>query len=246
MSPEKIPFTAPTPDKPTIAPRELIEVPDWNAQKLERVETAESLTAEAEKLDAQGRLGLMTGFIESIETLARSGNIKNGSGESYSLAKVREQLSDLVHELNSPTEGLNPMTLIPRSNGLRSTIDGLLTHESTASALIDAINARGMEIAGKLKTVESLGDNALDVVGIANPAETVADPLAELTKSLDVTDIHLLRSYAEALQSKRDAQKSGNGESSTYWGQIAGQTWREMKPQIQALAGHYESLYRRF
>jgi hypothetical protein len=242
MSPEKTPSTAPTPDKPA-----MIEMPDWNKQKSEQVETAESLIGDAENLDldAQGRLELMTGFIESIEALARSGDIKNGSGESYSLDKVREQLSELVQELNNPTEGFNPTLLIPRSNGLRSTIDSLLTNESTASALIDAINARGMEVAGKLKTVESLGDKALDVVGIADPAEKVADPLTELTRNLDFSDIQVLRSYAEALQSKRDAQKSGNGENSTYWGQIAGQTWREMKPQIQAISGRYESLYRR-
>lgn len=249
MSPEKPLFTDKTPDKPATAPRGLIEMPDWNKQKSEQVETAESLIGDAENLDldAQGRLELMTGFIESIEALARSGDLNKSSGESYSLDEIREQLDQLVKELNNPTEGVNPLRLVTRSNGIRSTIDSLLKHESTASALIDAINARGgMEVAGKLKTVESLGDKVFDVVGIADPAEKVADPLAELTRNLDVSDIQVLRSYAEALQSKRDAQKSGNGENSTYWGQIAGQTWREMKPQIQAIAGRYESLYRRF
>lgn len=246
MSPEKPPFAEPSPDKPATAPRELIEVPDWNKQKPEQVELAESLTTEAESLDAQGRLELMTNFIDGIEALARSGDLKSSMGESYSLDNVREQLSELVQELNSPTEGLNPMLLITKAHGLRQTINSLLTHESTASALIDAITARSMEVAGKLKAVESLGDKALDVVGIANPAEKMTNPLAELTRNLDVNDIQALRSYTEALQSKRDAQKSGNGEGSTYWGQIAGQTWREMKPQIQAIAPRYESLYRRF
>lgn len=246
MSPEKPLFTDKTPDKPATAPRELIEVPDWNKQKSEQVETAESLTTEAENLDVQGRLELMTGFLDSIEALAGSGDLKKGSGESYSLDEIREQLDQLVKELNNPTEGVNPLMLVTRSNGLRPTIDSLLTHESTASALIGAIIARGMEVAGKLKTVESLSEEELDVVGIADPGERVANPLVELTKNLDISDIQVLRSYAEALQSKRDAQKSGNGENSTYWGQIAGQAWREMKPEIQAMAPRYASLYSRF
>lgn len=240
MSPEKTPSTAPTPNKPA-----MIEMPDWNKQKSEQVETAESLIGDAENLDldAQGRLELMTGFLDSIEALARSGDIKNGSGESYSLDKVREQLSELVQELNSPTEGLNPMLLIPRSNGLRSTIDSLLKHESTASALIDAITARGMEVAGKLKTVESLGDKALDVVGIADPAERAANPLAELTRGLGDDDLARLRDYSDALLSKKDAQKRGDGEGSILLGQAAGDALRAMKPEVRRLADRYASMH---
>lgn len=244
MSPEKTPFTAPTPDKPATAPRELIEMPDWNKQKPEQVESAESLIGDAENLDldAQGRLELMTGFIESIEALARSGDIKNGSGESYSLDKVREQLSELVQELNNPTEGFNPTLLIPRSNGLRSTIDSLLTNESTASALIDAINARGMEVTGKLKAVESLGGEAVKAADIINPSDSVESnresqseterleqSMDEIRKALSESDRAAVWSYATALYEN----EMGNARD-------------KMSPEVRAshIPGDMAELYR--
>lgn len=252
MSPEKTPFTAPTPDKPAI-----IEMPDWGKPKAESepLKTAQELVAEAEGLDPSARLELMIAYVTSIEALAISGDIKsgNGNGRPYSLEEVQQQLSEFVQELNSPTMSLEDRKkLIPRAGDLklRDNFEDLINDEATSTTLMEAINIAARETARKNEvvverttTARSFGGNTLGLVGVASPAETAADPLAELTRDLDVGDIQALRSYAEAVQSKREAQKSGNGEGSTYWGQIAGQNWREMKPQIQAIAPRYESLY---
>jgi len=264
MSPEKTPFTASTPDKPAAAPRELIEMPDWGTPKPESeplkepLKTATELVSEAEDLDPTARLELMKAYVASIEALALSGDIKsgNGNGRPYSLEEVQRQMNEFVQELNSSTMSrTDRKNLIPRAGdlNLRESFEDLINDEATATTLMEAITMAARETARKneiaterIEPARSLGGNTLDLLGIADPAEKVADPLAELTRNLDASDIQSLRSYAEALQSKRDAQKSGNGENSTYWGQIAGQTWREMKPQIQAIAGRYESLYRRF
>ncbi len=107
----------------------------------------------------------------------------------------------------------------------------------------------------------AMADRAFSVVGPNNPAvvEPVAvrerdfsnsevaiqDPLGELTKGLSADDITHLEFYAQALDTKRYAQKSGDGEGSIRWGQIAGQHQRELSDAARAIASSYAQTYAR-
>lgn len=249
MSPEKTPFTASTPDKPAAAPRELIEMPDWGEPKPESeplkepLKTAEELVAEAEDLDEFGRLDLMTEYIKSIEARAINGGIKNKEGRLYGIDEIRGQLRQLARELNGRrVEDEDPMDSLTRADDLRPTFNKLLKAESTAAALMDALEARFLELDGKVVTIEAIGAKALDVVGVANPAERSVSPLAELTSGLGSDDISQLRSYSDALLAKKDAQRRGDGSGSTYMGQVAGEALRAMKPNVKLIANRYASM----
>ncbi len=71
------------------------------------------------------------------------------------------------------------------------------------------------------------------------------DPLGELTRGLSSSDVTHLEYYAQALDTKKYAQKSGDGEGSTRWGQIAGQHMRELSADAKAVASRYAQVYAR-
>ena len=93
-----------------------------------------------------------------------------------------------------------------------------------------------------VKPVESV---SVREQGSGNPEVLAQDRLSELTKGLSEDDIAHLEFYAQALDTKQYAQKSGDGEGSTRWGQIAGQHMRELSDAARAIASQYSQVYAR-
>ncbi|MFZ1250716.1 MAG: hypothetical protein WAR37_04700 [Candidatus Microsaccharimonas sp.] len=72
---------------------------------------------------------------------------------------------------------------------------------------------------------------------------TAAEYLEKLTDGLSENDLSALRSYAEAAAFKREAQKDGRGDDSTYWGQVQGQSFKGLSSQAKTIAQQYAHAY---
>lgn len=84
-------------------------------------------------------------------------------------------------------------------------------------------------------------------VPVVVAAETAVDPnevLRKLTEGLSDNDLLELRSYANATDEVREAQKDGRGQDSTYWQQIKGQSLRLMSERAKSVANRYAGYYR--
>ena len=80
----------------------------------------------------------------------------------------------------------------------------------------------------------------------ATPKLSGGEYLVKLTDGLSDDDKSALRSYADAAEQKAEAQKAGNGDNSMYWGQIQGQSLREMSAAARAVADQYSHAYRHY
>jgi len=241
-----------SPERATPSNQEIIDkVPNWSeGSEFQQPKSVDTIIAEADVTDPEGRVEIMIDFLSGVEDLVGSGEVKSSTGEQYDVDDFRQRLKTMLELLNRPPkEGMDPLKLIPRDKELRTQFVRLLTNESTAAALMEAMTRNNLERSGTLvetdKTPErtemhvvseDLGETALDSVGIENPGKRGLDALIE---GLSMSDIQSLRGYADALDMKRTEQKSGNGENSTYWGQQAGQYLRDLTPKARAVAPQY-------
>lgn len=92
------------------------------------------------------------------------------------------------------------------------------------------------------KSENHMGSSAGSEQG--NARQTVAERMAELTRGLNDKDKRLLEYYASALEDKQQAQKEGDGDGSTYWGQVAGQHYRELSENARNLASQYAHIHK--
>ncbi|HMM62429.1 MAG TPA: hypothetical protein PKC86_02620 [Candidatus Saccharibacteria bacterium] len=85
---------------------------------------------------------------------------------------------------------------------------------------------------------------AMRLAESARPDEQV-NLLDRLTAEagLSADEVTNLRLYAEAVESKKDAQKNQLGEDSSYWGQIAGQRMLKMSDSAKKIASEYTYIH---
>ena len=85
---------------------------------------------------------------------------------------------------------------------------------------------RQEKLAAELAGVALRGANVeVDTVIKPKPAEIVETPFSAEKANLE-------RAVRDALAEKRRAQQEGNGENSTYWGQVAGQYQKELSKLV--------------
>jgi len=109
-------------------------------------EKADQLVALANEADPESQLDLMRQFVGDVYTRAETGDITNGrEGEDhvvYTPDILDAQLKEMVKTLNTPDDETNPLMRVPRADGLRPAFDKLLTSESTATALMKALEEK--------------------------------------------------------------------------------------------------------
>jgi hypothetical protein len=124
-------------------------------------------------------------------------------------------------------------------------------------ATAEKVGGEVLEVVGVDEVDDSIDENAhnyssSDIRAMREAAERVmekptptdpSDVLRKLTEGLSADDLLELRSYAEATDEVRDAQKEDRGQDSTYWQQIKGQSLRAMSPRAQEVANRYAGYY---
>ena len=109
-------------------------------------EKADQLVALANEADPEAQLDLMRQFVGDVYTRAETGDITNGrEGEDhvvYTPDVLDAQLKEMVKVLNTSSDESNPLMRVPRAGGLRPAFDTLLTSESTATALMKALEEK--------------------------------------------------------------------------------------------------------
>lgn len=129
------------------------------------------------------RLATMRGFLNEVDISAAKG-IQGSDGEVYKREAIDERLEALFEELSLPESKRTleePLKLLPRSEGLRAGFLNLLTNESTAQAMMDALSERYQEKEGSVEreavptVVAAVGEQALESVGVEAPVERVAE-----------------------------------------------------------------------
>lgn len=163
----------------------LISSADQEAKEASRYDQiADSFIESAKNLNPTQRLIMMRELLDDIEVATLSGEIKSSKGEPYAVEDIRGNLAKLSEELNlsdDKREYEDPLTLVPRAEGMRSAFDRLLNDKNTAPALANALAERASsspETENRSKTRLFIGERAVDSTGI-NPPEDIVESMVE-------------------------------------------------------------------
>lgn len=188
------------------------------------------ISGEALSDEVQIALGAEYGAKDAPEQVERA-------AEAAPLSEAQEEIADVAIEVATGIE--DP-----------SEIDGDAHNFSGAElkAMREASQrATGLESPAMITSEEVQSIAAMNKAPVseasADATPSPADVLKGLTEGLSADDLLELRSYAEATDEVRDAQKEGRGEDSTYWQQIKGQSLRTMSARAQSVANRYAGYY---
>lgn len=243
--------------------------PERHAEQLPPLyaDYADTLIQRATAQSPEDTLERMSSLLESIASAAREGQFKSSEGKPYSEHEVMHQIFDLRRDTDNARGDVKKYNqafgFVTNHDGLRAALYKLLGSTDTSTALHTAITQREFaaqqaerERAKSTDAVRDLGRQATE--GLIEmpkwpqapetseaPLLSATEQLAKLTEGLSENDRLLLRSYADAVDSKKQAQQERDGQNSEYWGQISGQTYRELSARAQAIANTYASIYNR-
>ena len=210
----------------------------------------------ANNLNPMQRQALMRQFLDGIMAEADAGAIKTSKGDVLTSDMMRKQLSSLLQGVNQPDGGINPLRFIPSAEGLRASIYDLLSNESTAQALLDAIqnqlrNPEAYEVRSAYNLKE-VGGKTVEAAGIIEPSvENVKDDLTLLKEKFNTDDLLQLRSYAQSKQDERNihaasrAGKTVEPGSSQDAAHSAVWALSQMSPAAKEAASQYDRLFNR-
>lgn len=197
---------------------------------------------------------LMLEFLSYVRDDVLAGNVKNTKGETYTTAELDQSLNLMFQSLTKPVEGVDPLSIILSSNGLRSGVETLLRNEVTAQPLMNALQERSVGIMDPERregdTITEIGAVAVKSAASVEPSsESEKNPLKALTEGLGVDDLLSLRAYANSMQDRRSIHSdSSKGMyvvpgASQQAAQYADAYLKEMSPDARVVARQYDLLY---
>lgn len=187
-----------------------------------------------------------------VSEQALSDEVQIALGAEYGLKNAPEQLEASAElSLTDAQEDIADIA-IEMSTGIEdpSEVDGDAHNFSgdelramrEASQRAAGLEAPAMITAEEVKAIAGLSESAAPEASV-EVTPTADEVLKQLTEGLNDDDRLQLRSYAEATDEVRDAQKDGRGQDSTYWQQIKGQSLRAMSARAQSVANRYAGYY---
>lgn len=153
------------------------------------------------------------------------------------LSDAQEDIADVAIELSTGIE--DPSEVDEHAHNFT----GAELHEMREAAQrVSRLEAPAMITSEEVRSIAEL--NKPVSIEVSQEAQPTADEvLKQLTEGLSSDDLLELRSYAEATDAVREAQKQGRGEDSTYWQQIKGQSLLAMSARAQSVANRYAGYY---